>query len=112
MTTALQRTVLVLGSRVAEPIQLYPVDVEGSMSLVVIAVGWPLTDAQQHAVESCRQLARAAGIVFDALLVGSIDAGLQEISARDRVLLGADRRETRRITRALDLRRITARVAR
>ena len=40
MTTALQRTVLVLGSRVAEPVQLYPVDVEGSMSLVVIAVGW------------------------------------------------------------------------
>lgn len=112
MTTALQRTVLVLGSRIAEPVQLYPVDVDGSMSLVVIAVGWPLTEPQQRALESCRQLAREAGIVFDALLVGSVGAGIDEISLRDRVLLGAEGREARRMARALQARKITARVAR
>jgi hypothetical protein len=112
VTAALQRTVLVLGPRIAEPVQLYPVDVEGSMSLVVIVVGWPLTEPQQQALEACRELAKETGIVFDALLVGSVPTGLEEISMRDRVLLGADRRDARRIARALSARKITARVAR
>lgn len=112
MTTAVQRTVLVLGQGADEPVQLYPDDIAGSMSLVVIAVGWPLTPAQQSAVESARSIARASHIVFDAMLVGSFDGGLEEISARDRVLLGTGRRETRHVQRALASRRISARVAR
>jgi hypothetical protein len=112
VTTALQRTVLVLGPRAEEPVQLYPDDIAGSMSLVVVVVGWPLTAAQQEAVESCRRLAHRARIVFDAMLVGSFDAGIAEISARDRVLLGTGRRETRRVQRTLGARKINARVAR
>jgi hypothetical protein len=50
--------------------------------------------------------------VFDAMLVGSFDAGIAEISARDRVLLGTGRRETRRVQRTLGARKINARVAR
>jgi len=112
VTTALQRTVLVLGPRATEPTQLYPDDVDGSMTLVVVVVGWPLTSEQQRAVESARALARDQGIVFDALLVGSFDEGLEAVSARDRVLLGTDRRETRRINRILHSRKLSARVAR
>ena len=67
------------------------------MTLVVITVGWPLTAAQQQAVEAARGLAREHGIVFDAILVGSLDEGLETVSTRDRVLLGTDRRETRRV---------------
>jgi hypothetical protein len=112
VTTALQRTVLVLGPRATESTHLYPDDIDGSMTLVVVAVGWPLTPAQQQAVESARALAREQGIVFDALLVGSFDEGLEAVSARDRVLLGTGKRETRRVNRVLHARKLNARVAR
>jgi hypothetical protein len=112
VTTALQRTVLVVGPRSDECSLLYPEDVNGSMTLVVIAVGWPLTSTQRATVEACRELAREAGIVFDASLVGSFAEGLEAVSTRDRVLLGTDGRETRRCNRILRGRRITARVAR
>jgi hypothetical protein len=112
VTTALQRTVLVLGSGAIEPAHLYPDDIDGSMTLVVIAAGWPLTAAQQQAIEAARRLAREQGIVFDAMLVGSLEEGLETVSARDRVLLGTDRRETRRVNRVLRARRLSARVAR
>ena len=112
MTTALKRTVLVLGPRATAPARLYPDDIDGSMSLVVIAVGWPLTPAQRDAVESARALAREHRIVFDALLVGTFDEGVEAVSARDRVLLGTDKRETRRCTRLLRARKLSARVAR
>jgi NAD(P)H-hydrate repair Nnr-like enzyme with NAD(P)H-hydrate dehydratase domain len=112
VTTALQRTVLVLGSRAIEAPRLYPDDVDGSMTLVVIAVGWPLTAAQQQAVEAARGLAREHSIVFDAQLVGSLAEASEIVSARDRVLLATDRREARRVTRLLRPRGISARVAR
>jgi hypothetical protein len=112
VTTTVQRTVLVLGRGQTEPAQLYAEDVDGSMSVVVIALGWPLTDAQRHAVEAARALALDHRLVFEAILVGSLVAGVAEISARDRVLLGADRREARRVTKLLRPRLISARVAR
>jgi len=112
VTTAIQRTVLVLGRRPTEPAMLFPDDVDGSMSIVVIAVGWPLTEAQQQAVEAARTLAQEARLVFEAILVGSFAEGVEEISRRDRVLLGADRREARRVERLLQPRMISARVAR
>ena len=112
MTTAIQRTVLVLGRRLAEPALLSPEDLDGSTSIVVIAVGWPLTDAQHQAVEAARAVAQGSRLAFDAMLVGSFAAGVEMISGRDRVLLGADRREARRLRRLLQPRLITARVAR
>jgi hypothetical protein len=112
VTTALQRTVLVLGPRATEPTQLHANDIDGSTRLLVIAVGWPLTPTQQQAVESARSLAREYGIVFDAVLVGSFGEGLEAVSARDRVLLGTDKRETRRCNQLLHARKLSARVAR
>ena len=112
MTTSLQRTVLVLGRKAPEPAQLFPDDVDGSMALVVIALGWPLTAAQTEAVDRALALARAHALVFDAILAGSLEEGLGVVAARDRVLLAGDRRETRRIARVLGERGISARVAR
>jgi hypothetical protein len=112
VTTALQRTVLVLGRKAPEPALLFPDDVDGSMAVVVIALGWPLTDAQTQAVDHALALARERALVFDAILASSVDEGLAVVAARDRVLLAGDRRETRTIARALGTRGISARVAR
>jgi hypothetical protein len=112
VTTALQRTVLILGPRATDTARLYPDDIAGSMTLLVMAVGWPLTTAQQQAVEQARVLAREHAIVFDAQIVASFDEGLAAVSERDRVLLGTGRRETRRVNRALHARKLSARVAR
>ena len=112
MTTALQRTVLVLGRKAPEAAILFPDDVDGSMAIVVIALGWPLTDAQTQAVDRALALARERALVFDAILASSVEEGLAVVAARDRVLLAGDRREMRRLTRALGTRGISARVAR
>lgn len=112
MTTALQRTVLVVGRHVTEAPRLYPGDVAGSMAVVVVTVGWPLTPAQSAAVERALELARERRVVFDAFLVGSIAEGLEVVDTRDRVLFAGDRREGKRIVRGLDPRGITARAAR
>ena len=112
MTTAVQRTVLVLGRRPTEPAVLFAEDVDGSMGVIVIAVGWPLTSEQREAVEAARALSRDRRLVFDAILVGSFADAADVISARDRVLLGTDRREARHVNRLLRPRMISARVAR
>ena len=90
MTMALQRTVLVVGRTAREPTQLFPDDVDGSIALVVIALGWPLSDTQQLSAAD----------------------GVESVAARDRVLLVCGRREARRIERSLRTRGISARVAR
>jgi len=112
VTTALQRTVLVVGRHVTEAPRLYAEDVEGSIALVVITVGWPLTPAQSAAVDQSLALAREHRVVFDAHLVGSIAEGLDVVDGRDRVLFGGDRREGKRIVRGLGTRGINAHVAR
>jgi NAD(P)H-hydrate repair Nnr-like enzyme with NAD(P)H-hydrate dehydratase domain len=112
VTTALQRTVLVVGRHVAEAPRLYPADVDGSMAVVVITVGWPMTAAQSNAVDQALELARERRVVFDAFLVGSITEGLEVVDTRDRVLFAGDRREGKRIVRGLGPRGITASVAR
>jgi hypothetical protein len=112
VTTALQRTVLVMGRHVTEAPRLYPGDIAGSMAVVVITVGWPLTPAQSLAVEHALELARERRVVFDAFLVGSIAEGLEVVDTRDRVLFAGDRREGKRIVRGLGPRGITARAAR
>jgi hypothetical protein len=112
VTTALQRTVLVMGRHVTEAPQLYPGDIAGSMAVVVITVGWPITPAQSTAVERALELARERRVVFDAFLVGSIAEGLEVVDTRDRVLFAGDRREGKRIVRGLGPRGITARAAR
>ena len=112
MTTALQRTVLIVGRNAADPPQLYPDDVTGSMAVVVITVGWPLTPTQSAVVDQALALARDRRVVFDALLVASMEEGLDVVDTRDRVLFAGDRREGRRITKSLGTRGISAHAAR
>jgi len=112
VTTALQRTVLVMGRNVDDAPILYPDDVAGSIAVVVITVGWPLTPAQSAAVDQALALARDHRVMFDAFLVGSIAEGLDVVDGRDRVLFAGDRREGKRIVRGLGTRGITARAAR
>jgi hypothetical protein len=112
VTTALQRTVLVMGRNVADAPTLYSDDVAGSIAVVVITVGWPLTPAQSAAVDRGLALAREHRVMFDAFLVGSIAEGLDVVDGRDRVLFAGDRREGKRIVRALGTRGISARAAR
>lgn len=112
MTMALQRTVLVLGRTAPDSTRLFPDDLDGSIALVVIAIGWPLTETQQVVVDDALALARERAIVFDAILAGSVDEGAEIVAARDRVLVAGGRREVRRIERSLHARGISARVAR
>ena len=109
---ALQRTVLVLGRTAPDSTGLFPDDLDGSIALVVIAIGWPLTETQQVVVDEALALARERAIVFDAILAGSIAEGVEIVAARDRVLVAGGRREVRRIERSLRTREISARVAR
>jgi len=112
VTTALQRTVLVMGHNVASTPMLYPDDVAGSIAVVVITVGWPITPAQSAAVDQALSLAREHRVMFDAFLVGSIAQGLDVVDGRDRVLFAGNLREGKRIMRALGTRGISARAAR
>jgi hypothetical protein len=112
VTTALQRTVLIVGRNATDPPQLYPDDVDGSMAVVVITVGWPLTPTQSGVVDQALALARERRVVFDALLVASTEEGLDVVDTRDRVLFAGDRREGRRIVKSLGARGISAHAAR
>ena len=112
MTTALQRTVLVVCRHLVEAPRLHPEDLDGSMAVVIITVGWPMTPAQSTVVDQALALAREHRIVFDAFLVSSIAEGLDVVDTRDRVLFAGDRREGKRVARALGTRGITARAAR
>jgi hypothetical protein len=112
VTTALQRTVLIVGRNATDPPQLYPDDVDGSMAVVVITVGWPLTPTQSGVVDQALALARERRVVFDALLVASMEEGLDVVDMRDRVLFAGDRREGRRIVKSLGARGISAHAAR
>lgn len=112
MTTALQRTVLVVCRNVSEAPQLYPDDIDGSMAVVVITVGWPVTPVQATVVDEALAVARQRRVVFDAFLVRSIAEGLEVVDTRDRVLFAGDRREGKRVVRGLGPRGITARAAR
>ena len=101
MTMALQRTVLVLGRTAPDSTRLFPDDLDGSIALVVIAIGWPMTETQRAIVDEALALARKRAIVFDAILAGSIAEGVAVVAARDRVLVAGGRREARRIERSL-----------
>jgi hypothetical protein len=112
VTTALQRTVLVVCRKSTEAPRLYPDDLDGSMGVVVITVGWPMTPVQSSVVEQALEIARERQMVFDAFLAGSIAEGLEVVDTRDRVLFAGDKREGKRIVRGLGPRGITARAAR
>jgi hypothetical protein len=95
------RAVLVLGRRPSGLGWPSEEELRGCSELIVLAIGWPLTDRQQRAVDDAEQLARAAGIVLDAILVPSItDAGYRT-EERDLLRIDGARRETRKMDRTL-----------
>jgi hypothetical protein len=94
------RTVLVLG-RSAHDATLPPAG-EIRDTIVVLAIGWPLTDTQRAVLDSAEELARAARVVLDAHLVSSATAASAFVGSGDRLVLVAGPREARRIRRKLN----------
>jgi hypothetical protein len=98
---ATHRTVLVLGRRPSGTGWPSAEDLARSDVLVVIAIGWPVSDAQRAQLDHAEALARAARIVLDAHLVSSSREVATRMELGDRVTVDAGTREERRIRRTL-----------
>jgi hypothetical protein len=109
---ATHRTVLVLGRRPTGSGWPSADDLAGSRALVVITIGWPVTDAQRERLDHAEALARAAKVVLDAFLVPSSREAAVRTELGDELTIDAGPREGRRIRRALDQQLISARDAR
>jgi hypothetical protein len=94
-----RRTVLVLG-RSAHGATLPPVG-EIRDTILVLAIGWPLTDAQRAVLGRAGELARTARVALDSRLVSSAAAAAAFVGSEDRLVLDAGAREARRIRRTL-----------
>jgi hypothetical protein len=94
-----RRTVLVLG-RSASATTL-PTIGEALDALVVLAIGWPLSDRQRALLDDAETIARRLRVVLDAHLVASAHEAAALVDREDRLLIDAKPRESRRITRAL-----------
>jgi len=70
--------------------------------IVVLAIGWPLTDTQRAVLDRAEELARSARVVLDAHLVSSAAAAASFVGSGDRLVLDAGPREARRIRRRLN----------
>lgn len=92
-----RRTVVVLG-RSARGATL-PSVAEVRDTILVLAIGWPLTDTQRDVLGRAEELARTARVVLDARLVSSATAAAGFVGSEDRLVLDAGSRETRRIRR-------------
>ena len=100
ITPTERRTVLVLG-RTATGGSLPPV-AEIRETIVVLAIGWPLTDTQRAVLDRAEGLARSARVILDARLVSSAAAAASFVGSEDRLVLDAGPREARRIRRKLN----------
>ncbi len=95
------RTVLVLGRRPSGSGWPSSEDLARSRALVVIAIGWPMTDAQRERLDLAETLASSAKVVLDAFLVPSSNEIASRMELGDEVTVDAGTREERRIRRAL-----------
>ena len=98
-TPTKRRTVVVLG-RSARGTTL-PSVAEARDTILVLAIGWPLTDAQRDVLGRAEELARTARVVLDARLVSSAAAAAAFVGSEDRLVLDAGSREARKIRRTL-----------
>jgi hypothetical protein len=98
---ATHRTVLVLGRRPSGRGWPSADDLARSQALVVIALGWPVTDAQRERLDHAEALARSARVVLDAFLVPSSHEIASRMALGDELTVDAGAREERRIRRAL-----------
>ena len=99
---ATHRTVLVLGRRPSGAGGRSADDLARSGVLVVITIGWPVTDAQRERLDHAEALARTARVVLGAFLVPSARDVASRMELGDQVTVDAGPREERRIRRALD----------
>ena len=67
----------------------------------MIAIGWPVTEAQREHLGHAEALARSATIVLDAFLVPSPKEIASRMELDDEVTVDAGTHEERRIRRAL-----------
>jgi len=100
ITPTERRMVLVLG-RSASGATLPPL-AEVRDTILVLAIGWPLTDAQRAVLERTEELAWRARVVLDARLVSSATAAAAFVGSEDRLVLDAGSREARKIRRRLN----------
>jgi hypothetical protein len=94
-----RKTVLVLG-RSSSGLSV-PSLTEADEAIVVLAIGWPVSDEQRSVLDAAEARARADGVPFDAHLLAGPDAVRGLVGGTDRIFVDAGPRETRRIRRAL-----------
>jgi hypothetical protein len=94
-----RKTVLVLGRSAAGVPVPATAAIDGAIA--VLAIGWPLTEAQRSVLRRAEDAARRARVVFDAHLIASPDGITPLVGGSARLILDAGPRETRRIRRAL-----------
>jgi hypothetical protein len=97
-----RKTVLILG-RSAVGLAL-PSSTPITGDIVVLVIGWPLTDQHRAVLKDAEAAARTARVRFDAHLLASARQIGPLVDAADRMLLDARPREARRIRRALERR--------
>lgn len=95
------RTVLVLGRRPSGSGWPFSDELSRSRALVVIAIGWPMTDTQRERLDHAEALASSAKVPFDTYLVPSSNEIAAHMELGDEVTVDAGTREERRIRRAL-----------
>jgi len=98
---ATHRAVLVLGRRPSGLGWPSIEELRACTELVVLAIGWPLTEQQRLAVDDAERLARSAGIVLDAILVPSVGDAAARAESGDELRIDGARREVRRIDRTI-----------
>jgi hypothetical protein len=108
ITVTDRRVVVVLGAHASPGPHVSPDDVSRSTTLAVLAIGWPLTQGQDRAVQTALATAREHGTVLDAMLVASAADAARSVEASDHVVIDGSGRERRAIRRALRARGISA----
>jgi hypothetical protein len=76
-------------------------DVAGHAGIAVFAVGWPLSHAQDRAVEAMLSLSRTEKLAFDATLVGSVRDAASHLLPTDTAWAAGGRAERGRLHRAI-----------
>ena len=99
-----RRTVVVLGRSARGATLPSVADVRDT--ILVLAIGWPLTDTQRGVLDRAEERARTARVVLDAHLVSSAAAAAALVGSEDLLVLDAGSREARRIRRSLGRRPI------
>jgi hypothetical protein len=92
------RTVLVIG-RTASDRAVDGFDLTGHHTLVLVTLGWPMTDVQRGSVHRTIERCLAKELSMEAILAPEPVQALEEVRSDDEVHLFAHRREIRALER-------------